>query len=93
MIEAPADILKSLEHPDDDLAAPTPDHFIPRLHTAGLAAEKSDAKSRLQGHALGSLSMTSCGADEAGMNRKEALGAATLPQGVPPDRTTICPRR
>ena len=89
MAEAPADILKSLEHPDYDMAVPTPDHFIPLLYTAGLAAERADAKALLRGYALGSLSMTCYGVGMEGVDCEEAKGAAPLPQGVPPDQTNI----
>lgn len=89
MTEAPADILKSLEHPDYDMAVPTPDHFIPLLYTAGLAAERADAKALLRGYALGSLSMTCYGVGMEGVDCEEAKGAAPLPQGVPPDQTNI----
>ena len=44
MTEAPADILRAVEHPDCHMAVPTPDHFIPLLYTAGLAAEDRDAQ-------------------------------------------------
>ena len=89
MTEAPADILTSLEHPDFAMAVPTPDHFIPLLYTAGLAAEKTDAKALLRGYALGSLSMTCYGVGMDGVNCEEAEGAAALPKGVPPDQTNI----
>lgn len=87
--EAPTDILKALEHPDYDMAVPTPDHFIPLLYTAGLAAEKADAKALLRGYALGSLSMTCYGVGMENVNCEEAEGAASMPQGVPPDQTNI----
>jgi 4,5-DOPA dioxygenase extradiol len=87
MSEAPDGILKALEHPDYQMAVPTPDHFIPLLYTAGLAAEKSDAKALLRGYALGSLSMTCYGVGMEGVHCEEAEGAAALPQGVPPDQT------
>lgn len=89
MAEAPADILKSLEHPDYDMAVPTPDHFIPLLYTAGLAAERADAKALLRGYAMGSLSMTCYGVGMESVTCEEADGAAPLPQGVPPDQTNI----
>jgi 4,5-DOPA dioxygenase extradiol len=87
MTEAPADILKSVEHPDYDLAVPTPDHFIPLLYTAGLAAAENDAQALLRGYAMGSLSMTCYGVGMNGVVCEEADGAAQLPQGVPPDQT------
>ena len=61
MTAGPADILKTAEHPDYNLAAPTPDHFIPLLYTAGLAAEAGDAEPIVKGYSLGSLSMTCYG--------------------------------
>ena len=81
--------VNTLEHPDHDMAVPTPDHFIPLLYTAGLAAEKADAKALLRGHALGSLSMTCCGVGMEGATCGEAGGAAPLPQGVSLGQTNI----
>ena len=85
----PADILKLADHPDYDLAVPTPDHFIPLLYLAGMAAEAGEPLDPfLRGYAMGSLSMTcfSLGAD---FTCTEADGAATLPEGVPPDQTNV----
>jgi 4,5-DOPA dioxygenase extradiol len=49
------DILKVTEHPDYELAAPTPDHFIPLLYIAGLAAASGEAMDPLvRGYAMGS---------------------------------------
>ena len=53
--EQPADILKAVEHPDYHMAVPTPDHFIPLLYTAGLAAEDRDAQGLLRGYTMGFL--------------------------------------
>jgi 4,5-DOPA dioxygenase extradiol len=62
MSSAPADILALSEHPDFDLAVPTPDHFIPLLYAAGLAsAGEGSAQALVQGYALGSISMTCYG--------------------------------
>ncbi|HEX4902219.1 MAG TPA: 4,5-DOPA dioxygenase extradiol, partial [Acidimicrobiales bacterium] len=33
----PGDVLRLIEHPDHDLAVPTPDHFLPLLYLAGIA--------------------------------------------------------
>lgn len=52
-------ILKVTEHPDYAQAVPTPDHFIPLLYTAGLAAADPRVQTLIQGYTMGSLSMTS----------------------------------
>ncbi len=89
MTEAPADILKSLEHPDFNLAVPTPDHFIPLLYTAGLATAETDAQALLRGYAMGSLSMSCYGVGMNDVVCEAGDGAAQLPHGVPPDQTNI----
>ena len=56
----PGDAAALRDHADYQRAAPTPDHFIPLLHIAGLAsASKQVAQVLIDGYALGSLSMTS----------------------------------
>ena len=85
----PADILKTAEQPDYALAVPTPDHFIPMLYIAGIAAESGETMEPfLKGYAMGSLSMT-CYSAGADMRCVEAEGAAELPDGVPADQTNI----
>ncbi|HET6725935.1 MAG TPA: 4,5-DOPA dioxygenase extradiol [Gammaproteobacteria bacterium] len=59
MESRPEDILGLQEHPDFHASVPTPDHFIPLLYLAGLAAAASEpAKTLISGYAMGSLSMT-----------------------------------
>jgi 4,5-DOPA dioxygenase extradiol len=85
----PGDILTVTEHADYALAVPTPDHFIPLLYIAGLAAESGGTMEPfLKGYAMGSLSMTCYGVG-ADLRCVEAEGAAELPEGVPPDQTNI----
>jgi len=58
--QSPGDALALLEHPDYDAAVPTPDHFIPFLYVAGIAAATSHTPDVLvSGPSYGSLSMTS----------------------------------
>ena len=87
LASSPADILTVAEHPDYALAVPTPDHFIPMLYIAGIAAECGEPMDAfLRGYAMGSLSMTCYGVGlDAGC--ADADGAAELPEGVPPDQT------
>jgi 4,5-DOPA dioxygenase extradiol len=90
--EAPGDILKLAEHPDYREAVPTPDHFIPLLYLAGLAAAEGAVLDPLvRGYAMGSISMTcyGLGASAGLVAGTEAGGAATIPEGVPAEQTNI----
>ena len=85
----PDSILKVTEHPDYDLAVPTPDHFIPLLYIAGVAAASGEPmKPVVRGYSMGSLSMTCYGVGMDAHCRVED-GAATLPEGVPADQSNI----
>lgn len=85
----PAEILTVASHRDFALAVPTPDHFIPLLYIAGLAAESGEPMEPLvRGYAMGSLSMTCYGLG-ANVGCEEAEGAAELPEGVPADQTNV----
>jgi 4,5-DOPA dioxygenase extradiol len=85
----PGEILKVTGHPDYELAVPTPDHFIPLLYIAGVAAESPEPMEALiRGYAMGSLSM-SCYDVGTGLACRDEEGAATIPEGVPPDQTNI----
>jgi 4,5-DOPA dioxygenase extradiol len=60
MTSAPGRIAELADHPDHALAVPTPDHFIPLLYVAGIAAATGATVTPFDvGCALGSLSMTS----------------------------------
>jgi len=85
----PGAILKVTDHPDYALAVPTPDHFIPLLYIAGLAAASGEPmEPLLRGYAMGSLSMTSYGVG-TDLRCEEGDGAARTPEGVPADQTNI----
>lgn len=85
----PADILKLAEHPDYELAVPTPDHFIPLLYIAGIAATSGERMEPLvRGYAMGSLSMACFGVG-TDLQCREEDGAATLPAGIPADQSNI----
>ncbi|HEY9568906.1 MAG TPA: class III extradiol ring-cleavage dioxygenase, partial [Thalassobaculum sp.] len=88
LADAPGDILKVAEHPDYANAVPTPDHFIPLLYLAGLAAaEGSRPAPVVRGYSMGSISMT-CHAIGAGLPEAGAAGdAAALPADVPAEQT------
>jgi 4,5-DOPA dioxygenase extradiol len=89
LADNPADILRTTAHADYDLAVPTPDHFIPLLYFAGLAAVEGQPRPLMQGYALGSLSMTCFGVGIDEIECRQGAGAARLPSGVPADQTNI----
>lgn len=90
LMRDPGAVLKLLEHPDYDLAVPTPDHFIPILYLAGVAAaEGATLEPLVRGHAMGSVSMTSYGFGADVELRKDAACAARLPAGIPPEQTNM----
>jgi 4,5-DOPA dioxygenase extradiol len=90
MTSSPGDVVRMQEHPDYALAAPTPDHFIPLLYFAGLAAAAArPAQVLVDGYAMGSLSMTSYTLDaEVHLNRISRRGSPAL-NGVPGDQANI----
>jgi Uncharacterized conserved protein len=88
--ERPGDIAKLTEHPDFRLAAPTPDHFLPLLYIAGIAAADGlPARAWLRGCTLGSISMSCYG---VGLEHIDCLAAhegASVPADVPGDQTNL----
>lgn len=89
LADNPEEILRVTAHADYALAVATPDHFIPLLYLAGMAAasnEKPDAF--IRGYAMGSLSMTCYGLG-AELGCHVESGAATLPSDIPADQSNI----
>jgi 4,5-DOPA dioxygenase extradiol len=90
MGDTPNELLAVTDHPDFDMAVPTPDHFIPLLYTAGLsAASKERAVPLIRGYAMGSLSMTCYGVGMDAQPFQQGHRAATLPKDVPADQTNV----
>jgi 4,5-DOPA dioxygenase extradiol len=89
MTSSPSELVGVGAHPDFDLAVPTPDHFLPAMYIAGLAAAAGEtAHVLVDGYAMGSLSMVSytLGCDE--LEPEGEGGAPPLPD-VPPEQTNI----
>jgi len=75
LLSDPSSVPRLGGHSDFRSAAPTPDHFIPLLHFAGLAAEAEEPVEVLvEGYSFGSVSMT---AYTVGMQSNEAATAAS----------------
>lgn len=90
LTDQPGDLLRLRDHPDYALAVPTPDHFIPLLYLAGLAAAEGVAlEPLLRGYAMGSVSMTCYGLGADIALHEDPGCAARLPRGVPPEQTNM----
>jgi 4,5-DOPA dioxygenase extradiol len=85
----PARVAGAESHPDYLSAAPTPDHFIPLLYVAGLAAAGGEtAHVLVDGYAMGSLSMVSYTIGCDALEPEGHGGAPVLPD-VPADETNL----
>lgn len=90
LAQAPEDILRVCDHADYALAAPKPDHFIPVLYLAGLAAAaRTRPEPLVRGYAMGSVSMSCYGLEAEIELLKDATCAARMPEGVPPEQTNM----
>ena len=92
LTERPADVASLQSHPDFKRAVPTPDHFIPLIYVAALAAADTCAAQVLaDGYAYGSLSMTCYGLEAACPEKGDPRPAAGIPDPnlVPPESTNI----
>jgi 4,5-DOPA dioxygenase extradiol len=89
--DQPRGILDLLRHPDYPYAVPTPDHFLPLLYLAGLAAAAGEpCRTLVDGYVWGSLSMISyaLGAD---VDSFSGHGGGTPSAGLP-DPETVPPK-
>jgi 4,5-DOPA dioxygenase extradiol len=87
---APADVVGLRQHADFARAVPTPDHFIPMLYLAGLAAAAGrPADVLVDGYAYGSLSMTSCTLEAGPLPPATGEGGAPDLPDAPPESTNI----
>ena len=90
--ESPGEILTLVDHDDFDRAVPTPDHFIPLLYIAALAAATNDTLDVLvEGPAYGSISMTSYTLGADCPESTSDIAAARLPEPAvaPPEQANI----
>ena len=89
MTNDPSGILKLCEHPDFAQAVPTPDHYLPLLYTAGMAAAEGQSQSFIEGYSLGSLSMTSYNVGPE-LDLPDFVDvAANIPANLPGDQTNM----
>ncbi|MHB8925502.1 MAG: 4,5-DOPA-extradiol-dioxygenase [Coriobacteriia bacterium] len=95
MFTAPGDLARLQRDSDYPMAAPTPDHFIPLLYIAGLAAASGRKPELLvDGFAYGSISMAAYALDmPADEGRTEDVTGASMPLtdpgNIPADQTNM----
>lgn len=89
MTGAPSDVLSLSDEADFAAAVPTPDHFIPLLYLAGLAAAAGHPTTPfVEGYSMGALSMTSYLLDGQAIEEPGGAPAAGLPDHqIPPEDT------
>lgn len=90
MAQKPGDIGVLLEHPDFEASVPTPDHFLPLLYIAGVAAASgAGAVPLVRGCTMGTISMTCYGVGMSGFECTDGKDAAGVPSNVPLDQTNL----
>jgi 4,5-DOPA dioxygenase extradiol len=90
LAENPGDVSRLRSDPDYAAAVPTPDHFLPLLYVAGIAAASGQpAVSLVRGCTLGSISMACYGVGTQEIECTDGRNAAGLPGDVPPDQTNL----
>ena len=93
LTETPSKVPALQSHPDFVRSAPTPDHFIPLLYIAGLAAAAGrPLESLVDGYAYGSISMAAYTLDaNCPIEARDTRPAAMLPNPalVPPENTNL----
>ncbi|MGH8028322.1 MAG: 4,5-DOPA dioxygenase extradiol [Arenimonas sp.] len=91
LTERPDDADALVRHADYTMSAPTPEHFLPVLYLAGLAAAaNAPLDVPIDGYAFGSLSMTSYTLGAAMPPAAKTLeGSAPLATGVPLENSNL----
>jgi 4,5-DOPA dioxygenase extradiol len=91
LAERPGDAASLVAHPDFRMAAPTPEHFLPVLYIAGMAAESGrGADVLVDGYTYGSLSMTCYTVGACDTKLQPGLGgAAEMATDVPPEDANV----
>jgi 4,5-DOPA dioxygenase extradiol len=90
--ERPGETARLQEHADYHKAVPTPDHFLPLLYFAGLAAEAGGRPEVLvDGYAMGSLSMVAytLDAQQAPAVTEDGPAASSPTPRLPPEATNL----
>jgi 4,5-DOPA dioxygenase extradiol len=90
MTSDPSSVARLADHPDHDIAVPTPDHLLPLLYVAGAAGASGETADVLvEGRVMGSLSMTSFTVGASSLLAAPPTGSPPppLPTDVPPEDT------
>ena len=83
MTTAPGDIAALGGHPDFANAVPTPDHFLPLLYVAGLAAARGQAGRRVGGRLRLRLAV------DDGLHDRRRRGDHARRTGIPRDQRPV----